>query len=95
MSYDDWKFQQPDDSYYVEAEQEENEPLNPKTMTTKTGLTLLDVINSIKRGEKYVTGDMQSVINLLNYATEYEWALPLTIQVDGMASYKFVITKRK
>ena len=62
-------------------------------MEAKTELTLLDVIESIKRGEKYVTRDMQSVINLLNYVDEYEFGLPLTIKVDGMASYQFVVTK--
>lgn len=36
MSYDDYKFQQPDDSYYAEQETETeiNEPLNPKNMDT-------------------------------------------------------------
>ena len=36
MSYDDYKFQQPDDSYFAEQEKETeiNEPINPKTMTT-------------------------------------------------------------
>ena len=34
MSYDDYKFQQPDDSYYAEQETETeiNEPLNPETI---------------------------------------------------------------
>jgi hypothetical protein len=36
MSYDDWKLEQPDDSYYAEAETETeiNELLNPKNMDT-------------------------------------------------------------
>lgn len=36
MSYDDYKFQQPDDSYYAEAETETeiNELINPKNMDT-------------------------------------------------------------
>jgi hypothetical protein len=62
-------------------------------MTTTKELTLLDVLESIKRGEKYVTSDMESVTNLLNYVAEYEWALPLTIKVDGMSSYRFEITR--
>jgi len=92
MNYDDYKFQQPDDTYFAEQETEINEPINYKTMEIETGLTLLDVIQSLKRGEKYVTSDMQSVSNLLNYVAEYEWALPLIIKVDGIASNRFVIT---
>ena len=36
MSYDDYKFQQPDDSYFAEQEKETeiNEPINPKTMNS-------------------------------------------------------------